>query len=471
MKKILYYILFLTILPACEDQLDITPKGKTILNTVTDLETLLNQEYYLGGGPIEDLSTICNEAYSHMSSISDILANQNTLDYAYLTYDETIDRALLTPNDTRYSQLYKYINYMNVILDKLEDAEGDDSRKEKVEAEARIMRAYLHWLAVNIYAAQYDEATAAESGGIAYVTDTDVFKRKDKQTIAKVYEQILADCDEKYIAQLPDAAPNVARGGKAWGNAVRAKVLMQMKKYEEALPYALKSIEYNGQIEDRSVIKEIGAWTLTQDVENNLMYIMGSIPGLPLGEILSAETAALFETGDYVKDYTNGAMGDGAWSSMYGTMLGNAMGCLMYLDFSGNVFINAYGITSDRMYYTAAECYIRTGEIDKGLELVDRVRARRIEACQPFQGTAADEKTAMALLQKAKWIECISTYENFFDSKRWNSEADYKRTITRDLITLDGDSYSYSLAPDSPLWIFPFPNDARSHNESLTLNY
>lgn len=327
------------------------------------------------------------------------------------------------------------------------------------------MRAYLHWLAVNIYAAQYDEATAEDAGGIAYVTDIDVFKQKNKQTIAEVYEQILEDCSDANIARLPDVAPNVSRGGKAWGNAVRAKVLMQMKKYTEALPYALKSLEYNGIIEDRST-----GWSLPQHVQSNLMYIVGIVPGLPVGEVLSVETVGLFEPGDYVKDYTEGMMGDGSWSSMFGMMMGGVMGCAMYFDFS-DVFVNAYGITSDRMYYTAAECYIRTGKIDEGLELVDRVRARRIEGYEPFEGTAADEKAAMELLQKAKWIECLSTYENFFDCKRWNTENDYKRTITRDFMTMDGSSYSYSLTPDSPLWIFPFPGDACSHNPSLTQNY
>ena len=465
MKRILYYILLITVFSACENRLDITPKGKTVLGTVADLETLLNQTYNLGGGPVEDLSVICNEAYSYMSNLSELLANKNTLAYAFLAYDEKVDRALLTPTDGRYSSIYKWINYMNVIIDKLDDAEGDAGSKEMLAAETRVMRAYFHWLAVNIYAAQYDEATAAEAGGIAYVTDVDVVEQKNKQTVAEVYKHILEDCSDENIAKLPDAAPNVARGGKAWGNAVRAKVLMQMKKYAEALPYALKSLEYNDVIEDRSA-----GWSLPQNASSNLMYILGSIPGLPMGEVLSVETVGLFEPGDYVKNHTEGLMGDGSWSPAYGMMLGGVMGCVMYFDFS-DVFVNAYGITSDRMYYTAAECYIRTGKIDEGLDLVDRVRANRVEEYEPFKGTASDEKAAMKLLQKAKWIECLSTYENFFDCKRWNTENDYKRAITRNFMTLEGEQYSYTLSPDSPLWIFPFPNDACSHNSSLTQNY
>ena len=137
----------------------------------------------------------------------------------------------------------------------------------------------------------------------------------------------------------------------------------------------------------------------------------------------------------------------------------------MYFDMSANV--NNYGITADRMHYTAAECYIRTGRIDEGLDLVNQVRQLRIhpDNYQPF--TATTEAEAMAQLQRAKWIECIATYENFFDCKRWNTEENYRRTITRDIPGLG----TFALEPDSPLWIFPFPANAVRYNSSLTQNY
>lgn len=57
------------------------------------------------------------------------------------------------------------------------------------------------------------------------------------------------------------------------------------------------------------------------------------------------------------------------------------------------------------------------------------------------------EKAAMTMIQPAKWIECVGSYENFFDTKRWNSEEKYRTTITRNL----GEYGQYSLSPDSPL--------------------
>ena len=465
MKKILLGALLALSVAACDNKLDFTPKGQTTLDTLDDLELLLNQEWSIDL-PITTLCVVCNEAYSHAGNVLTTYDQKNTLDHAMLFYDESIDRARLTTSDARYSNTYMYINYMNVLLDRIDDVEGSEAEKTSIAAEAHVMRAYLHWLLVNIYAKQYDAATAAEEGGIPYVTDIDVTKQKPKLTVQQVYENILADCADEYINALPDQHADVFRGDKAWGNAVRAKVLMQMKRYDEALPYALQAIEYNGTLQDRSDILNTSDWVLERQDASNYVYMSGGMVS-PFCEVISLETNDCFEPGDYVKNYAY-MMGlampgmecwaDGeATSGIPGSLICNGM----------SSWVNNYGITADRMFYTAAECYIRTGKIDEGLDLVNRVREKRIhpDFYQPFSATT--EADAMALLRRAKWIECIATYENFFDCKRWNTEPDYRRTITRTIPNLG----TFTLAPDSPLWVFPFPANAVRHNPTLTQNY
>lgn len=465
MKKIILILSLALSFTACDDQLDITPKGKTTLSNVTDLELLLNQEYMLGISAASDLGMICNESLGLMESVPEVLSLTNTLSHAYMAYDETVDRVTLAQSDTRYEAAYRCINYMNVLIEKMPEATGDATRKPGLVAEARIMRAYLHWLLVNIHARQYDAATAATDGGIAYSDCPDVSVQKTKLTVEDTYRRILEDCSDEVIALLPsDDGGNVLRADRAFGNAVRAKVLMQMKRYDEALPYALEALRLNGKIEDRSAIMTSGAWVLPQDIADNYVYIGGSSRVSPTMETLSRESSRLFEEGDYVINY------DGGWSEMYGVMFAGVEGCMIYFGWSAQG--NEYGINSDRMYYTAAECYLRTGEIRKGLELVDRVRCYRVEDYESYvalyDAQSFGETEAMSLLQRAKWIECVGSYENFFDCKRWNTEPAYRRTITRDL----GEEYgTFSLAPDSPLWILPFPASATRYNPSLTQNF
>lgn len=466
MKKILYIIFLLLSITACDDSLDITPKGETTLDNITDLETLLNQNYDLGT-PIYTLDVICNEAYSMGENVNLIISRTNTIESAWLTYNEKVDRAKLTTSDFRYTNLYKYIYYMNVIIGKLNNIDGYEKKKAQLDAEAHIMRAYLHWLLVNMYADQYDQTTVDKKGGIPYVADDDISTNKEKESLANVYDKILADCEDSYINALPDTPNTVLRGGKAWGNAVRAKVLMQMKRYSDALPYALLSLKYNDKIEDRSVIPTSYQWELQKTSNNNLLFMTAVMS--PYQEIISLETVAKFEEGDYVKDYAyyNGVQQEGeeAWNATYGSLDGGVEGSLEYRGSDTNV--NCWGITSERMYYTAAECYIRTGKYQEGLDLVNKVRKYRIDENHYTDFTANDETNAMALLQKAKWIECIGTYENFFDCKRWNTETNYKKTIIRNIPGIG----VYTLKPDSPLWIFPFPLNATQHNSSLSQNY
>lgn len=532
-------------LTACDSQLDIIPKGQSTLSTVTDLEMLLNTNYEMIV-PYTDLGIICNESLGMSESVPAQLKMKNTLAYAMLAYDETVDRANLTLQDERYENGYKYINNMNTIIAKMPEASGDEGKKKAIIAEARVMRAYLHWLLVNVYAKQYDGATAATDGGIPYVTDIDVTTLKEKLTVAQVYENILNDCSDENINALPVRNDDVLRADQAWGNAVRAKVLMQMKRYKDAIPYAEKALAINGTIDDRSTVVELKDWYMPKQSPCNYIYF-GTMAA-PFAETLSMETAMLFEEGDYVKDYAfafgmdPGDMGGGddddddwgdddwgddeewllsparcrkmyaslrkraaamklpvkraagdeddwgdesdwgdgdmyiapniaspAWNSMFGMMMANVMGSAIY--FGANAFANTFGITSDRMYYTLAECYIRTGRVADGLALVNKVRQYRIHPDKYTELAADNEADAMSLMQKAKWIECISTYENFFDCKRWNTEPDYKRTITRTIMDMEGNMDMFSIAPDSKLWVFPFPLSATRKNPTLTQNY
>lgn len=104
------------------------------------------------------------------------------------------------------------------------------------------------------------------------------------------------------------------------------------------------------------------------------------------------------------------------------------------------------------------------------MNLINKVRQYRIapDTYQPL--TASTEQEAMDILQRCKWIEDLATYDNFFDSKRWNSEAAYSKTVTRTM-PVDGETKTYSIAPDSKLWVFPFPANAVRNNKNLTQNY
>lgn len=471
MKKILGILAVMLMFVSCEDKLDIKPLGKTTLDSVDDLETLLNQWFTAGRNMTwSDMECVANTSLPIYKSVSDVLSNRTTLEYAQFTYDESINRASLTATDDRYNELYSHIMYMNVVISKMPDASGGTAqRKAQYVSEARVMRAWLHFLLVNIHAKQYDEATADHLGGIAYVDNTNAQEQKTKLSVAKVYEKMLADCSDDVLENL-EVRPKgeVCRVGKAFGYAVRARVLFQMKRYEEALKYANLALSVNNTIEDRSSILTSGEWVLSEDAENNYIFIgTGKAWSTAARICLTRETAALVEPGYYnLEEYAWN--NDGLSASMAEEDF-ELSGSLAAGNYSAQV--NTLGLRSENMFYVAAECMIRQGNYKQGLNMVDMVRKNRIDAAiyQPFADRAdagMTEAQAMELLQAAKKIEMLATYENFFDCKRWNSEPAYARTLTRTC-----DQGTYSISPESPLWVMPFPQQATNLNKSLTQNY
>lgn len=471
MKKILGILSILLMFVSCDDKLDIKPKDKTTLDSVDDIETLLNQWFTAGQSMTwSDMECVANTSLPIYMSVTDILSNRTAIEYAQFTYDESINRASLTATDSRYNDLYNHIMYMNVVISKMPDATGGTSkRKAQYIAEAKVMRAWLHFLLVNIHARQYDESTAGDLGGIAYVDNIDFQRQQTKQSLAKVYEKMLADCSDDVLDNL-EVRPKgeVCRVGKAFGYAVRARILFQMKRYDEALGYANLALGVNNTIEDRSSILTSGEWVLSENAENNYLFIgTGKAWSTAARICLTRETAALVEPGYYnLEEY---AYNDDGLSEPRAEQDYNLTGSLAAGYYSAQV--NTLGLRSENMYYVAAECQIRQGKYKQGLNLVDMVRKNRIDPMvyEAFADKADDSMTeaeAMQLLRDAKKIEMLATFENFFDCKRWNSEPAYARTITRAC-----DQGTYTISPDSPLWVMPFPQQAVNLNSSLTQNY
>ncbi|MCM1076398.1 MAG: RagB/SusD family nutrient uptake outer membrane protein [Bacteroides sp.] len=465
-KKIMFALLgAMSLFSSCDDKLDIVPRGMSTLYTVEDLAAMLNQEWRIFDSDF-DFEMLDGNIFAYYSTPAEVYANKFTVEYAFIFGDESVDRVALCENDYRYSEIYQNIRNCNIAVSKLPDAVGDEDQKARFIAQGRILRAWFHFLAVNLFAAQYDEATADKTGGIAYVDNLNSGEQKTKLTVAQVYDHILNDCTDDIIAALSTTPTNDPFRFEAdFGYAVRARVLFQMKRYEEAAQYARKAIAINPTIADRSVIAETGVWEANFNDDNNYMFILSNYI-TNMSELswktLTPEFLALYEKGDYVRDYSN----SDEWMG-YDEILVGAPGSMCFYG-SGAPRVNVWGIRAEQMYYVLGESLIRTGHIDEGLGEVDKVRTLRIHPnyYKPFKGTVSTEKEAMTLLRRAKRVECLMTVENFFDNKRLNTEPEYAEDVIHNV----GEYGTAVVKPNSKLWIYPFPMNATNFNPSLTQN-
>ncbi|MBV4357300.1 RagB/SusD family nutrient uptake outer membrane protein [Pinibacter aurantiacus] len=452
---------------SCSKYTDITPKGKNLLNRIVDLDLLLNYDYAGNKFNFMNESILINDMYPQAVNVPNIInGTARDLNYLYVTYDTTVDRISLTTTDPVYQGLYSVIaNVSNIVIANVDNASGDKIKGKQLKAEAYILRAYMHYLLVNIFAKAYDPASASKDGGIPYVTDFDLGKVNAKVSVEEVYKNLLADIDAGLtLNSLPDKPQNSMRIGNGFAYAVKARILLSMRNYTDALTAVEKALTYNNVLEDHRpfLSTKSGGQGLPVsrdglNAPDNLLYAYygKSFPTTfsPSLEILSN----YYEPGNIIKDSTP------TYNYLYGQILSGIPGVPMFLSV-GAYQQNSAGMTVSDLYLMKAECLIRLGNFSEGMDAVNEVRKRRIYPFTPK--SANNEADAMNYLQKTDRIEFLYTWRNFVDLKRWNAEGKYKVTVTR---TVSGKTYT--LSPGSSLWIFPFPKNATDYNPSLKQNF
>jgi hypothetical protein len=448
----------------CEKYTDIVPKGQNLLNRASDLELLINVNFQTNSFNFIKQANLINDMYTQAYNVPAIISsNVMTINKILLTYDESADRASLTPGDAPYEGLYRIISTVaNIVIANADKASGDQQLKDQLKAEAYILRAYLHYLLVNVYARAYDPVTAATDGGIPYVTTIDIETVNKKNTVQEVYDGILKDIEAALVAaSLPDQPKNYMRVGKGFAYAVKAKVLMSMRNYGEALNAVNEAMKLHTTLEDHRPLLAIpkSSRMLVRsgiNATDNVFYasLASFFPNTFTStyEIL----ANYYEPGNIVKDSTN------TFNYELGFLYVGLPNIPAYSAFTYEG--NSAGITTSDLYLMKAECLIRTNKIDEGMALVNDIRIRRIAPYAPL--SASDEASAMAHFQKTSRIESLYKIWNFIDIKRWNKEGKYPVLIER---TISGTKYT--LQPDSKLYVFPFPQSATQFNETLTQNY
>ncbi|MBS7199072.1 MAG: RagB/SusD family nutrient uptake outer membrane protein, partial [Bacteroidales bacterium] len=241
------FILFIT---GCSDFTEIDPKGKNTLSRVEDLNLVLNYTYSFRNTNILNL---VGDVYPQMTNIPTLLNDTiQTLDGICTIWDEAADRAVLTESDTKYTNLYAIIGRVaNPVLLNVDHAEGDQILAAQLKAEALVLRAWCHYMAVNLYAKAYDPATAETDPGIVYSKETDDIAVPNEQlSVAEIYTLILEDLEQALALESLPVMANKMRVGLPFAYAVQAKVLMSMHDYDGAFAAAEESLKLKNTIDD-----------------------------------------------------------------------------------------------------------------------------------------------------------------------------------------------------------------------------
>ncbi len=450
---------------SCEEYTDVTPKGALVIETAAqfyEMVSLPNRGY-----PISNFQYLSDDQWMKESNVIGVTPNVDIINF---TFDETIDRVSLLKTSSFYNQAYAYINRWNTIITLIDDSKGDENTKKLAKAEAKINRAYDHFLLVNTYAKGYNPQTAATDGGICIMDKFDLEAQPAKSTVAQVYDFIQKDIEDA-LPYLQEKPLDVYHPSLAFAYAFKAKVHLFKREIAKAREAAEKSLSYNNQIFDMVAYSNQGGPTVvTVPAANNVevlsyQYMVGyNEMNFAYQYVISPELRTLFGTND--------ARFNLFFNTTSATNLDQGSNTAYWSTAYTRFFYPTVGMKTTEVYLMQAECYAREDKFAEAVGVLNTLRAKRIVSGTVDLAVPATRKETMELVINERRKELLLGFNRFFDLKRLNTETDYAKTVTRvfPLVNKTVPQKTYTLQPNSRLYVIPFPLSALTKNPKLTLN-
>lgn len=176
---------------ACEEQLELQPfqslSTTEALNSVDNMRTAVNGGYdglqglaYYGRDFLVQADVESDIAY-----ISAANSNRFILNY---TYDFNQDS-----EGSIFATAYNTILRVNNVINNIDALEGNQARKDQIKGEALAIRALAHFDLARVYGVTPTQGNPSSDLGVPVVLESDPAAEPARNTVAEVYNQVIAD--------------------------------------------------------------------------------------------------------------------------------------------------------------------------------------------------------------------------------------------------------------------------------------
>lgn len=462
MKRIIHFILcglVITGTISCKKYLEIVPKGQKIPQSFEDYKALV-ENAKAHSFDYDNQNQVANDFY--------LIANgQATLNLTSINFNwqETQDRLQYTSDDAGYNGAYTGIFIYNVLVNNVQNATtGTQADKDRLIAQARVGRSMLYFYLITSYAKMYDPATAATDPGVFLNTSDNMEASMKQVSVKEMYEFILKDLNAA-MPYLPVHPDNPYFSGKGAGYALLSRIHLFMKDYASAASFAEEALKQNSELFD-----------YVNYYNENKVLADGTSPSIniPKYEFRNPENYNFHYGSSYMQVQgmyismlreSDSAQYDKGDARFKVNFTKRAFGLETIWTYRRRDDVNAAGLRTPEMYYVKAECLARAGKIAEAMNVLNTVRRKRILPEFYADVTATDLAGAIALIRRELKCEYRGTGLVYLDLRRFNNDPQFRATITKQ----EGDK-TYSITPDSHLWIMPFSLNAMAYGEGLIQN-
>lgn len=437
-RILLITLLGLLTLTSCDDFLDITPTGKVIAQTGEEFRALLTYEYHNFAKDRYMITLRTDEIQM------DVTKTSSTDKDAYLDlWRWQDDTPAPTTSYFSWRTYYHTLYIANYVIEHQgEITEATSAEVNQLVGEAYMLRAYCHFLLVNLYAEPYTHCVPETTRGIPMQLEADVTAVLGCSSVKAVYEQVLSDLDkaEQYLQVETWELGKNYRFNKPSVQALRARTYLYMGDWKNALTAATTLLETYNKLENMNSSK----------ILPNSYKSVESIVSL---ESFSSNlyTAINTPSFDFINTYRTG---DQRKSKFYKKVTSSSY---TLQKGGGDEFVSSF--RTAELYLTAAEAAARLGDTDAAIShltplLENRLNKSALATATTLIGEMSEEELIQEILDER-------ARELAFEGHRW---YDLRRT-TQPTLTRDYNGATYTLTPQQ--YTMRFPSEAVAANPEI----
>lgn len=439
--KYLYTVLFALLLVSCDKFLDIQPTGKVIAKTSDEYRALLTAVY---------------KNFPDDRSLTALRTDEMTLDPSITTTEDLNSYFdIWTWNDVakdantssfNWRTFYHTIYIANYVIEhQSEITEGTPKQIKQMVGEAYMLRAYCHFIMVNLYGEPYTYCSPESSLAIPLAIKADVEAVLSRSSVGDIYKQIVSDIElakqnlnvDKWDSEL------TYRFNITSADALLSRVALYMGNWQTARDAAQKVIAEYPELEDLTVKDYI----LPDNYKSKEAIVC-------LEQVMKSSYKGIGTPNlDFINSYRTGDLRKSRYfkaqtSRIYSLLKGGDTQCR-------STFRNA------EAYLTAAEAAARLGDTKGAISILTPLIKTRYMAA--LQQTIISEMEAMSQGELIEAILKERAHELCFEGHRW---FDLRRT-TQPSITKTYNNIEYTLQQGDSRYTMPIPTEAINANPNL----
>lgn len=444
-------LFIILLLMSCSDFLEEKSQDEVIPTSVSDYNEMFlpllqfqmdNMIYYMDDDVAIDESQFWGDnedwtAASHTGDFTwqpDMWERENTSMYSW-----------------EYTNTYKTINGMNVILWGVEDALGTNTEKELVRAKALVIRAYNYLILVNLFGEPYNYNK--EAPGIVLKSKIINEAAMVRSTVSEVYEQIVEDLETasaifaKYPKTRGDYMPNTTAT-----DIILSRVYLYMEEWDKAIIAADRAIASSEGLTNYTALPE-GRYYMTSYDNIEVEWLFASTRMDQLF-IPSESLMALFDEHDRRQDFLVHDGSDGWMISGIIKKDSEKLGGPNVMIRTAEAFLNR----------AEAKVLAEASDTEGALKDLNELRRHRILGYQDVSIT--DPTLLLEEIRNERRLELCFEGHRWYDLRRYGMPAihhDFRISLANPLLR-------YTLQEKDPLYTLPFPSVVVDNNVLLEQN-